>query len=146
MPRFDFLVIGSGIAGLSYALDVAGAGTVAIVTKKERGESSTNYAQGGISCVLGEDDSFDEHVADTLRAGDGLCNETVVRHMVEQGRVAIRNVRHHANDKLKAMEKASDLSEDEAKREHKKIQDLTDGHIKHLDELLKAKEAEVLEV
>lgn len=70
----------------------------------------------------------------------------VVRHMVEQGRVAIRNVRHHSNDKLKAMEKGNDLSEDEAKREHKKIQDLTDGHIKHLEELLKAKETEVLEV
>lgn len=70
----------------------------------------------------------------------------VVRHMVEQGRIAIRNVRHHANDKLKAMEKSNDLSEDEAKREHKTIQDLTDGHIKALDELLKHKEAEVLEV
>jgi len=70
----------------------------------------------------------------------------VVRHMVEQGRVAIRNVRHHANDKLKSLEKSGELSEDESKREHKKIQDITDTHIKALDELLKAKEAEVLEV
>jgi ribosome recycling factor len=70
----------------------------------------------------------------------------VVRNMVEQGRVAIRNVRHHANDKLKNLEKSGDLSEDEAKREHKRIQDLTDQHIKALDELLKTKEADVLEV
>ena len=70
----------------------------------------------------------------------------VVRHMVEQGRVAIRNVRQHANDKLKALEKSGDLSEDEGKRQHKLIQDLTDTHIKSLDEILKAKEAEVLEV
>jgi ribosome recycling factor len=70
----------------------------------------------------------------------------VVRHMAEQGRVAIRNVRHHANDKLKGLEKSGDLSEDESKRQHKVIQDLTDEHIQQLDDLLKAKEAEVLEV
>jgi ribosome recycling factor len=70
----------------------------------------------------------------------------VVRHMAEQGRVAIRNVRHHANDKLKALEKSGDLSEDDSKREHKNIQDMTDQHIQQLDELLKVKEAEVLEV
>jgi len=70
----------------------------------------------------------------------------VVRHMAEQGRVAIRNVRHHANDKLKSLEKSGDLSEDQSKREHKSIQDLTDAHIQQLEDLLKAKEAEVLEV
>jgi L-aspartate oxidase len=89
MPRFDFLVIGSGVAGLSFALEVAQKGTVAIVTKKERGETSTNYAQGGIACVLDSDDSFEEHVADTLRAGDGLCNEKTVRFVVEHGPEAV---------------------------------------------------------
>lgn len=70
----------------------------------------------------------------------------VVRNMVEHGRVAMRNVRHHTNDKLRHMEKAGELTEDEHKRVAKKVQDLTDGYIKKLDDLLKAKEAEVMEV
>lgn len=70
----------------------------------------------------------------------------VVRGMVEQGRVAIRNVRHHTNDRLKQMEKDHELTEDEHKRHLKQVQDLTDSHIKALDEILKAKEAEVMEV
>ena len=77
----DFLIIGSGIAGLSYALKVAESGTVAIVTKKARAESNTNYAQGGIAAAVADDDSLEEHVRDTLTAGDGLCNETAVRAM-----------------------------------------------------------------
>jgi L-aspartate oxidase len=81
----DFLVIGSGIAGLSFALKVARHGTVSIVTKKKDTESNTNYAQGGIACVLSADDSFAEHVEDTLRAGVGLCQEKVVRRVVEAG-------------------------------------------------------------
>ena len=79
-PRqFDYIVLGSGIAGLTFALKVAHAGTVAIVTKKSRAESNTNYAQGGIAAVTSEEDSFESHVQDTLIAGAGLCNEEVVR-------------------------------------------------------------------
>ena len=70
----------------------------------------------------------------------------VVRNMVEHGRVAVRNVRHHTNDKLKQMEKSGEITEDDHKRHAKKVQDLTDGYIKKLDELLKGKEAEVMEV
>ena len=81
----DFLVIGSGIAGLSFALQAAQSGSVTVVTKKERSESNTNYAQGGIASVLAPDDSFDSHVQDTLTAGDGLCHEDVVRFVVEGG-------------------------------------------------------------
>ena len=83
--KFDFIVLGSGIAGLTFALKVAHAGTIAIVTKKSRAESNTNYAQGGIAAVTSEEDSFESHVQDTLVAGAGLCNEEVVRGIVEAG-------------------------------------------------------------
>ncbi|MFH1845770.1 MAG: L-aspartate oxidase [bacterium] len=80
-----FLVVGSGIAGLQFSLLAAEAGSVNIVTKKESQESNTNYAQGGIAAVLSPLDDFDLHVQDTLLAGDGLCNESVVAAMVEAG-------------------------------------------------------------
>src|SRR5882724_8586020 len=85
MKQFDFLILGSGIAGLTFALKVAPRGRVAIVTKKNRAESNTNYAQGGIAAVTGKDDSFELHVRDTLAAGAGLCKEKVVRTIVEEG-------------------------------------------------------------
>jgi len=85
MKQFDFLVLGSGIAGLSFALKVAPRGRVAIVTKKDRAESNTNYAQGGIASVTSKEDSFELHVRDTLAAGAGLCKESVVRTIVEEG-------------------------------------------------------------
>ncbi|TAL15724.1 L-aspartate oxidase [bacterium] len=92
MKSFDFIVIGSGIAGLSFALEAAEHGTVAIITKKDRVESSTNYAQGGIAAVFNEEDSFESHVSDTLNAGDGLCHEEVVRFVVEHGPAAIERL------------------------------------------------------
>jgi L-aspartate oxidase len=87
--HFDFLVIGSGIAGLFYALRVAEHGEVGLVTKQARSDSATNWAQGGIAAVFGPDDSFEDHVADTLKAGAGLCNEEVVRQVVGRGPQAI---------------------------------------------------------
>ena len=77
--QYDFLVLGSGVAGLFFALRVADRGRVAIVTKKNRAESNTNYAQGGIASVTSKEDSFELHVQDTLKAGAGLCHEAVVR-------------------------------------------------------------------
>ncbi len=85
MKQFDFLILGSGIAGLTFALKVAPHGRVAIVTKKDRAESNTNYAQGGIASVTSKEDSFESHVCDTLAAGAGLCREPVVRTIVEEG-------------------------------------------------------------
>lgn len=82
---FDYLVLGSGVAGLSYALKVADSGTVGIITKKERAESNTNYAQGGIAAVMSSLDSFDLHIEDTLSTGSGLCHEDAVQILVEEG-------------------------------------------------------------
>lgn len=81
---FDFLIIGSGIAGLTAALKVASAGRVAVVTKKEDKASATNYAQGGIAAVLSPLDDFDSHLEDTLTAGAGLCNREAVELMVRE--------------------------------------------------------------
>src|ERR1700741_3044688 len=85
LRNFDYLVLGSGIAGLSFALRVAQRGRVAIVTKKDRAESNTNYAQGGIAAVTSKEDSFELHVRDTLESGAGLCREDVVRTIVSEG-------------------------------------------------------------
>jgi len=78
-------VLGSGIAGLVFALKASEHGQVAIVTKKQSAESNTNYAQGGIASVTSKEDSFDMHVRDTLEAGAGLCREDVVRAIVQDG-------------------------------------------------------------
>ncbi|KAF0158984.1 MAG: L-aspartate oxidase [Syntrophaceae bacterium] len=82
--KTDFLIIGSGIAGLSLAIKVAGLGSVAIVTKKEKSESNTNYAQGGIAAVTDKTDSFEEHIRDTLDCGAGLCNHDVVEFVIRE--------------------------------------------------------------
>lgn len=81
----DYFIIGSGIAGLVSAIRLAESGRVLLVTKKNRADSNTNLAQGGIACVVASEDSFEEHVNDTLVAGAGLCNEAVVRAVVADG-------------------------------------------------------------
>lgn len=83
--RFDFVVLGSGIAGLTFALKVAPRGRVAILTKKNRADSNTNWAQGGIASVTSREDSVELHVRDTLEAGAGLCNESAVRTILAEG-------------------------------------------------------------
>jgi L-aspartate oxidase len=90
--RFDFLVIGTGIAGLSYALKVARFGTVAIITKKESAESNTNYAQGGVAAVMSKLDTFDLHVQDTLATGMGLCHRDAVEILVREGPDRLREL------------------------------------------------------
>jgi len=85
MKEFDFVVIGSGIAGLSFALKAAAKGSVALVTKRGRADSNTAWAQGGVACVTSEEDSFDLHIQDTLAAGAGLCHEDAVRAVVTGG-------------------------------------------------------------
>ncbi len=83
--RTDFLVIGSGIAGLRAAADLAASGDVVVLTKADPDESNTGYAQGGIAAAVGDDDHPDLHAADTIAAGDGLCFEPAVRVLVEDG-------------------------------------------------------------
>jgi len=92
MKEYDFLVIGTGVSGLTAALKAADLGRVAIVTKEGASDSNTSWAQGGICCVSDPDDSFEEHVQDTLIAGAGLCDEQVVREVVSDAPRAINEM------------------------------------------------------
>ncbi|MBI4477399.1 MAG: L-aspartate oxidase [Acidobacteria bacterium] len=85
----DFLIVGSGIAALSTAAQLTGAGEVLILTKAERSEGSTGYAQGGIAAAIGPGDSPALHAADTIRAGDGLCHEAAVTVLVTEGALLV---------------------------------------------------------
>jgi L-aspartate oxidase len=90
--RADFLIIGSGIAALRAAAELAGAGDVLILTKAEPSEGNTGYAQGGIAAAIGADDSPELHGADTIAAGDGLCDERAVAALVEDGPHYVREL------------------------------------------------------
>lgn len=129
--QFDFLILGSGIAGLTFALKVAPRGRVAIVTKKNRADSNTNWAQGGIAAVTSREDSVEMHVRDTLDAGAGLCREDVVRTIIAEGPERI----------LELMELGAKFSERELPDGNGKELDLTKegGHSKR--RVLHAKDA-----
>src|SRR5689334_3049102 len=88
----DFLVIGGGIGGLMFALTASQFGSVTVLTKAASDEANTAYAQGGIASVWSVDDSFESHVADTLRAGAGLCNRAAVETIVREGPEAVRDL------------------------------------------------------
>src|SRR3954463_5253949 len=90
--QHDFLVLGSGIAGLSFALRASRHGTVAVLSKRGRAEANTNYAQGGIGAVFAPGDSFEQHIHDTLVAGGGLCREDAVRVVVTEGPPRVREL------------------------------------------------------
>jgi L-aspartate oxidase len=92
MKEYDFVVVGSGIAGLSFALKTAKHGSVAVITKRKGADSNTAWAQGGIACVTSDEDSFQLHVRDTLEAGAGLCDEVAVRTIVTEGPDRIREL------------------------------------------------------
>jgi L-aspartate oxidase len=87
--KFDVAIVGSGLAGLSVALHLAQTRTVAIISKRALLDGASNWAQGGIAAVLDSSDSHDQHIADTLVAGAGLCEEAATRYIVENGRAAI---------------------------------------------------------
>src|ERR1051326_5328354 len=90
--KVDFLIVGSGIAGLSYALKVAEHGKVCMITKSNEDESNTKYAQGGIAAVMYEPDSYEKHIKDTLIAGAGLCNEEIVRLVVTKSTERVKEL------------------------------------------------------
>ena len=92
MKEYDFVIVGSGIAGLSFALKAAARGTVAVVTKRSLVDSNTAWAQGGVACVTSDEDSFDLHIKDTLDAGAGLCHEDAVRAVITEGPDRIREL------------------------------------------------------
>src|SRR3954465_8434970 len=85
MKEYDFVVIGSGIAGLTFAVKAAKHGSVAVITKRKGADSNTAWAQGGVACVTSDEDSFELHLRDTLEAGAGLCDEETVRTIVTEG-------------------------------------------------------------
>src|SRR3970040_2247936 len=87
--RFDVLIIGSGLAGLTLALHLAAKRKVGLITKKELLDGASSRAQGGIAAVLASDDTTESHTRDTRIAGAGLCNEGVTRYVIERGRACI---------------------------------------------------------
>ena len=92
MQTYDCIVLGSGVAGLSFALKAAVHGRVALITKDVRAESNTTYAQGGVACVTSTEDSFELHIQDTLVAGAGLCDEAAVRAIISDGPARIKEL------------------------------------------------------
>ncbi|HEY0244316.1 MAG TPA: L-aspartate oxidase [Mucilaginibacter sp.] len=109
----DFLVVGSGIAGLSFALKAAKHGKVLIVTKANEDESNTKYAQGGVAVVVDKkDDSFEKHIEDTLIAGDGLCDPVAVEAVVTEGPARIREIIDYGTNFDKTNEGIYDLAKE----------------------------------
>lgn len=150
MKAFDVIVVGSGIAGLSYALGIGRTGRrVAIITKKNRAESNTNYAQGGIASVTSQTDDFELHVKDTLTAGDGLCDEGVVREIISDGPSRIQELIElgvdftHLGDGRVSLHREGGHS----KRRILHVKDLTGAAIEAalLDAVAACKEIEVFE-
>src|SRR5450432_2683204 len=92
MKEYDFVVIGSGIAGLTFALKAVKHGSVAVITKRKGADSNTAWAQGGIACVTSSEDSFELHLRDTLEAGAGLCDEGAARTIITEGPARIREL------------------------------------------------------
>ena len=110
----DFLILGSGVAGLFSALKAARYGRVLIVTKKGAEECNTRYAQGGIACVTDKDDSFESHLRDTLTAGAGLCHPEVVRQIVTAGPARLRELIDYGAHFTRHREIAADGPDPEA--------------------------------
>lgn len=152
MKEFDFVIVGSGIAGLSFALKAARLGRVAVVTKRARSDSNTQWAQGGIACVTSDEDSFELHVRDTLEAGAGLCHEDVVRTIITEAPAAIRELQEfgvHFDEREVSGHRELDLGREggHSKRRVLHVRDMTGQEIERalLVELSRAPQVAVLE-
>ncbi len=147
--QVDFLIIGSGIAGLSYALKVAEYGTVCIVTKSRAEESSTNYAQGGIAAVMYSPDSYEKHIHDTLVAGAGLCDENIVRITISESTQRIKELIRWGTKFDKNKSGKYDLAKEGGHSEYRVLhsKDHTGAEIEKalLNQVKKHKKIEVLE-
>ena len=119
MRNVDFLVIGSGIAGLSFALKASKHGKVLIVTKSNADESNTKYAQGGVAVVVDKEDSFDKHIQDTLIAGDGLCDKHIVDIVVREGPERIDEIINYGTHFDKTNQGMFDLAKEGGHSEHR---------------------------
>ena len=119
LNKYDFLVIGSGLAGLSFALKVAKYGKVCLVTKSNIEESNTRYAQGGIAAVINEPDSYEKHLSDTISASGGLCNEKIVRMVVSRGRKMIEELINIGTNFDKLPNGEYDLAKEGGHSEHR---------------------------
>ncbi|WP_353195908.1 L-aspartate oxidase [Parapedobacter defluvii] len=119
MHEIDFLVIGSGIAGLSFALKAANHGKVMIITKSNEDESNTKYAQGGVAVVVDKSDSFEKHITDTLIAGDGLCDVKVVENVVKEGPKRIQEIIDYGTHFDKRTDGVYDLAREGGHSEHR---------------------------
>lgn len=117
--KTDFLIIGSGIAGLSYALKVAEYGSVLLITKSNEDESNTKYAQGGIAAVWHDQDSIEKHVQDTLIAGAGLCDEETVRIVVTEGTKRVKELIELGANFDKTKQGEYDLAKEGGHSEHR---------------------------
>jgi L-aspartate oxidase len=152
MKQHDFVVIGSGIAGLSFALKAAAHGSVAVITKRKSADSNTAWAQGGIACVTSDEDSFELHVRDTIEAGAGLCDEVAVRTIVTEGPARIRELMElglHFDEREVSGHRELDLGREggHSKRRVLHVQDVTGREIEQtlLHELECAPNVELLE-
>src|SRR5690606_41313401 len=117
--KVDFLVIGSGIAGLSFALKAAKLGNVLILTKSNEDESNTKYAQGGVAAVVDKSDSFDKHIADTEVAGDGLCHPQIVENVVKEAPERIRELIDYGTNFDKVDDEHYDLAREGGHSKHR---------------------------
>jgi L-aspartate oxidase len=152
VKEFDFVVVGSGIAGLSFALKAAQQGSVAVVTKRKGADSNTAWAQGGIACVTSDEDSIELHVRDTLEAGAGLCDEKVVRTIITEGPQAVNELMEigvHFDEREVSGHRELDLGREggHSKRRVLHVRDVTGREIEKalLDALRKATHVQLFE-
>ena len=129
--KTDFLIVGSGIAGLSLALKLAAHGKVLIITKSNEDESNTKYAQGGLAVVVNKADSFDKHIQDTLIAGDGLCNQQIVEMVIKEGPERIQEMIDYGTHFDKTNLGDYDLAKEGGHSEHRVLhyKDITGAEI-----------------